>query len=333
MTQNMRRRALLAGALAAVGLARAPCADAFHLGRRKSAPAAALPAPSVQIALVLRSLSDPYTVAMADAARNYQQHFASQFGLTIRGTAKVSDTAVQIQMVDEMIRAKMNAIVIAPTDSKALTAAAARAIKAGIIVIAIDNPLDEAAQAAANITVPFVGPNNRKGAALVGNYLAERLHAGDQVGIIEGNATDRNAQQRTAGGKDAMDAAGMKIVAIQSGNWDYGKGRDVAAKMLADHPHLRALLCGNANMAMGAVDAVRDAGRSGTVYVTAYDAPDALKPLLADGRVLATIDQFPARQAVFGMDAALKAVTEHRKQSELSPEIETPLQLVTASKR
>ncbi|MFM0624845.1 substrate-binding domain-containing protein [Paraburkholderia xenovorans] len=315
---GMRRRMMFAGALAAAGISGA-------------AGAAVTPGSKLKIALVLKSLSDPFTVAMANAAQNYQQHYASQFDLTVRGTATESDTAGQIRMVEDMIKAKMNAIVIAPTDSKALTAVVARAIKAGIIMVAIDNPLDEAFQDAAGISVPFVGPNNRKGAQQVGNYLAQRLKASDQVGIIEGSSADRNAQERTDGCRDAMNAAGINIVAVQAGDWEYGKGRDAASKMLSEHPQIRGLLCGNDNMAMGAVDAVRDAGRTGGVYVTGYNDIDAIKPLIADGRVLATINQFAARQAVFGVDVALKAVTEQKKQSELSSVIETPLQLVTAA--
>jgi ribose transport system substrate-binding protein len=318
MIQTMRRRVLLAGALAATGLARTARVEALPGGKPK-------------IALVLKSLVDPFTVAMADAAQNYQQHYASQFGLTVRGTAKETDTAAQIQMVDAMIKAKMNAIVVAPTDSRALTAAVARGVRAGIIMITIDNPLDDTSQAAARISVPFVGPNNRKGAAQVGQYLAARLKAGDQVGVIEGIAVDRNARQRTAGVQDAMNAADIEVVAVQAGDWDYGKGRDVASKMLNDHPQIRGLLCGNDNMAMGAVDAIRDAGRSGGVYVTGYNAIEAIKPLLEDGRVLASMNQFADRQAIFGIDVALKAVTEQRKQNELSSVIETPLQLVTAA--
>jgi ribose transport system substrate-binding protein len=318
MIQTMRRRVLLAGALAAAGVTGAARVEAAQPGKLK-------------IALVLKSLVDPFTVAMADAAQNYQQHYASQFGLTIRGTAKETDTAAQIQMVDAMIKAKMNAIVVAPTDSRALTAVMARGVKAGIIMITIDNPLDDATQAAARISVPFVGPNNRKGAAQVGQYLAQKLKAGDQVGIIEGISVDRNAQQRTAGARDAMTAAGVEVVAVQAGDWEYGKGRDIASKMLNDHSQIRALLCGNDNMAMGAVDAIRDAGRSGAVYVTGYNAIEAIKPLLADGRVLASMNQFADRQAIFGIDVALKAVTEQRKQNELSSVIETPLQLVTAA--
>lgn len=322
-SSGMRRRVLLAGALAAAGMA----------GLSRAAGAVAAQGGKFKIALVLKSLTDPFTVAMSNAARDYQQHFASQFVLTVRATATESDTAGQIRMVDEMIKAKMNAIVVAPTDSKALTAVVARAIKAGIIVITIDNPLDDDSQDAAGISVPFVGPNNRKGAQQVGNYLAGRLTAGDQVGIVEGSPADRNAQQRTQGCRDAMTAAGISVVAVQSGEWEYGKGRDVASKMLNEHPQIRGLLCGNDNMAMGAVDAIRDAGRTGGVYVTGYNDIEAIKPLLADGRVLATINQFAARQAIFGVDVALKAVTEQRKQSELSRVIETPLQLVTAASR
>jgi ribose transport system substrate-binding protein len=128
----MRRRLLVAATLAAAGLTGTVRVDAMQGGKLK-------------IALVLKSMSDPFTVAMLNAAQNYQKHYASQFALTIRGTATEDDTAVQIRMVDELIKARMNAIVIAPTDSKALTAVVARGVKAGIIIITIDNPLDDAA--------------------------------------------------------------------------------------------------------------------------------------------------------------------------------------------
>ncbi|MGF6541522.1 ABC-type sugar transport system substrate-binding protein [Paraburkholderia youngii] len=174
MTQNMRRRVLLAGALAATGLTGvARFADDAH--------AQVPPGTKPKIALVLKSMSDPFTVAMVDAARNYQQHFSSQFSLTIRGTATQTDTAAQIRMVDEMIRAKMNAIVIAPTDSKALIPVIARAIKAGIITITIDNPLDDATQAAAGISVPFVGAEQsqrREAGRPVSGHAAEARRSG-----------------------------------------------------------------------------------------------------------------------------------------------------------
>ena len=82
--------------------------------------------------------------------------------------------------------------------------------------------------------VPFVGPDNRAGAKLVGDALAKTLKSGDKVGIIEGVPTTTNAQQRTAGFKDAMEAARMKVVSVQSGNWEIDKGNAVAAIKMAD---------------------------------------------------------------------------------------------------
>src|SRR5260370_6283446 len=246
----------------------------------------------VTIALVLKSLADPFSVAMAGGAQNYQKHYASQFDLTVRGTATETDTLAQTRIVDELIGARTNAIVLASTDSKALIPVVARGINAGVIVISIDNPLDEAAQDADGISVPFVGTDNRRGAAQVGKYLAGKLKPGDEVGIIEGVSADRNAQQRTAGCKDAMNAAGIRIVAIQPGDWEYGKGKEAASQMLSEHPRIRALMCGNDNMAMGAVEAVPNAPRTGPVYVTGHNKTDAVKPLPDTAPIPPTLDHF-----------------------------------------
>ena len=228
-----------------------------------------------------------------------------------------------------MIVSKVDALVIAPADSKALVPVIKKAVDAGIIVVNIDNRLDPDVLKSKDLNVPFVGPDNAKGARLVGDYLAKRLKAGDEVGIIEGVSTTTNAQQRTAGFKEAMQTGGMKVVALQSGDWEIDKGNAVASQILNANPNIKALLCGNDNMALGAVAAVRAAGKAGKVYVVGYDNINAIKPMLADGRVLATADQYAAKQAVFGIDTALKALSAHQKQSELSSVVETPVNLVT----
>jgi ribose transport system substrate-binding protein len=156
-----------------------------------------------------------------------------------------------------------------------------------------------------------------------------QLKAGDEVGIVEGVSTTTNAQQRTAGFKAAMQKVGAKVVSVQSGEWEIDKGNAIASAMLNQYPNLKALLCGNDNMAIGAVSAVRAAGKQGKVYVVGYDNIGAIKPMLKDGRILATADQYAAKQAVFGIDTALKAIAEHKKQADLSSVVETPVDLVT----
>jgi ribose transport system substrate-binding protein len=282
-----------------------------------------------KVALVMKSLANEFFLTMENGAKDYQQHNANQFELVTNGIKDETDTAAQIRIVEQMIVSKANAIVLAPADSKALVPVVKKAVDAGIIVVNIDNRLDPGVLKAKELNVPFVGPDNRKGAEKVGDYLAKKLKAGDEVGIIEGVSTTTNAQQRTAGFKDAMQKAGAKIDSVQSGEWEIDKGNTVAAAMLNEYPNLKALLCGNDNMAIGAVSAVRAAGRQGKVSVVGYDDIEAIKPMLKDGRVLATANQFAAKQAVFGIDTALKAIAEHKKQSELSEVIETPVDLVT----
>ncbi|GAC1037478.1 sugar ABC transporter substrate-binding protein [Pseudomonas sp. No.117] len=281
-----------------------------------------------KVALVMKSLANEFFLTMEDGAKTYQKEHSGDFDLISNGIKDETDTSSQIRIVEQMIVSKVDALVIAPADSKALVPVLKKASDAGIKVVNIDNRLDPEVLKSKSLDIPFVGPDNRKGARLVGEYLAKQLKQGDQVGIIEGVSTTTNAQQRTAGFKDAMEAAGMKIVGVQSGNWEIDKGNAVAAAMLNEYPDLKALLAGNDSMALGAVSAVRAAGKKGQVQVVGYDNIKAIHPMLKDGRVLATADQFAAKQAVFGIEAALKLVKGEPTGAK-DGVIETPVELVT----
>ncbi|WP_421551664.1 sugar ABC transporter substrate-binding protein [Pseudomonas yamanorum] len=308
---------LLAVAVLAAASAALPLSSAF------ADETAAKP----KVGLVMKSLANEFFVTMQDGAKSYQKEHAADFDMITNGIKNETDTSAQIDIVNQMILAKVNAIVIAPADSKALVTVLKKASDAGIKVVNIDNRLDPEVLKSKNLDIPFVGPDNRKGSKLVGDYLAKQLAAGDKVGIIEGVPTTTNAQQRTAGYKDAMDAAGMKIVSTQSGNWEIDQGQKVASAMLSEYPDLKALLAGNDNMALGAVSAVRAAGKAGKVLVVGYDNIEAIKPMLQDGRVLATADQAAAQQAVFGIQNALKLVKGEKVDAK-DGVIETPVELV-----
>ena len=319
MLHCTRRHMLIAvAALACTALAPLTATEAYAQSAKKP-----------RVALVMKSLANEFFLTMENGAKDYQAHNAAKFSLITNGIKNETDTAAQINIVEQMIDSHVDAIVLAPADSKALVPVVKKAIDAGIVVVNIDNRLDPDVLKSKNLNVPFVGPDNRKGAEKVGDYLAKKLKAGDEVGIIEGVSTTTNAQQRTAGFKDAMAKVNAKIDSVQSGEWEIDKGNAIASAMLNQYPNIKALLCGNDNMAIGAVSAVRAAGKQGKVYVVGYDDIDAIKPMLKDGRVLATANQYAAKQAVFGIDTALKAIDEHKKQSDLSQVVETPVDLVT----
>jgi len=283
----------------------AAAAALFLSGCGKSSDAAdTSSSPKPEVALVMKSLANEFFKTMADGAEAHHATHAADYDLIVNGIKNETDLAQQVNLVEQMVARGVDAMVIAPADSKALIPAIQRAQEAGVLVINIDNRLDGDAAAQAGISVPFVGPDNRAGARAVGEVLAAELPAGAAVAIIEGVPTAFNGQQRRAGFEDAMKAANMNIVSIQAGNWEMAKANTVASALLTRYPDLAAILCGNDSMALGAVAAINAAGRD-EVKVVGFDNISAIQPMLADGRVLATADQHAGDLAVYGIEAAL----------------------------
>jgi ribose transport system substrate-binding protein len=295
-TLGLRPAGLLALCLAAAALAGGGC--------RK--PEGKAGAGKPKVALVMKSLANEFFSTMAEGARRHQAANAPSYELIVNGIKNETDLAEQVGLVEQMIARQVDAIVIAPADSRALVSVLRRAKASGILVVNIDNKLDAAVLEEAGLSIPFVGPDNRAGARQVGEALAKRLKPGDQVAIIEGLPTAFNGQQRRLGFEDALKAAAMNLVGVQSGNWEMDRANNVAAAMLSEHPDLKAILCANDNMALGAVAAIGAAGKTGKVLVAGFDNIAAIRPMLADGRVVATADQHADHLAVFGIEAALK---------------------------
>ncbi len=278
-----------------------------------------------RIALVMKSLANEFFLTMENGARAHQQAHADRYELLANGIKDELDVGKQVELVEQMIAQRVDALVIAPADSKALVPVCKKAQQAGIVVVNIDNKFDDAVLTQAGVKFPFVGPDNRKGARQVGEYLARHLKPGDKVAILEGAPNAFNGIQRKLGFEDAMKAAGARIVSSQSGFWETDRANQVAAAILTEHPDLRAFLCANDSMALGAVAALRAAGKLDQVLVVGYDNISAVQQLLREGRILATADQHADQLAVFGIEYALEML-----QTRAAPaDRETPVALIT----
>jgi ribose transport system substrate-binding protein len=278
-----------------------------------------------RIALVMKSLANEFFLTMENGARAHQRAHAEDYELLVNGIKDELEVGRQIDIVEQMIAQQVNAIVIAPADSKALVPVSRKAMQAGIVVVNIDNQFDHEVLADNRIHIPFVGPDNRKGARLVGDYLAGHLSPGDHVAILEGAPNAFNGIQRKRGFEDAMTAAGMEIVSSQSGYWETDRANQVAAALINEYPNLKALLCANDSMALGAVAALRAAGKLGQVHVVGYDHIAAVQELLREGHVLATADQHADQLAVYGIEYALEMIHG----SGTPADRETPVDLIT----
>lgn len=280
-----------------------------------------------RIALVMKSLANEFFSTMAEGAKQHQAEHADQYELIVNGIKDERDLSRQVAIIDEMVASGVNALVVAPADSKALVPVLRRAQQAGVVVINIDNQLDAEILTKEKVSIPFVGPDNRLGAKKVAEHLASKLSAGDEVAILEGIQTSFNAAQRKAGFEEAMNQAGMKIVDSQSAQWEMNQANTIAASMLSEHPNLKAILAANDNMALGAMAAIKAMGKEGAVKVVGFDNISAVQEAIRGGKILATADQHGDQLAVFGIEYALKLLNEPG--SKVSDR-ETPVDLITA---
>lgn len=308
---NLKRRHLCAAMLGAIALAG---------GVQHSVWAADKPV----IGLVMKSLANEFFKNMEEGAI---KHVRERGDLTLIPVGMHSETDIdtQINAVENFITQKVNAIVIAPADSRALVPPLARAMKAGITVINIDVALDKAAMKQAGIQLAFVGPDNRAGAKMSGDVLAKALGPGGKVVIIEGNPGADNAQQRKLGFDDSVKQGKLKLLESRTAHWETEEANTVFSNILTAHPDVQGVMCANDSMALGVVKAIDAAGKAGKIKVVGFDNIPAIQPLVKEGKVIATIDQFGGDMASNGIDYAMKAL----KGEKLTGWIKTPVKLVT----
>jgi ribose transport system substrate-binding protein len=275
----------------------------------------------------MKSLANEFFKTMADGARRHQSAHADAYELLATGIKDEQDVARQIEIVEQMIARNVQAIVLAPADSRALVAVAQRAAGTGIVVVNIDNRFDAAVLGERKVTIPFVGPDNRKGARLVGEAVSRRLTRGDPIAIIEGAPNAFNGIQRKLGFEDAANAAGLRIVRSQTAQWEAARANQVVSALVSEHPEVKAVLCANDSMALGAVAALKAAGRGGQVLVGGFDNISAVQQLVRDGQIVATADQHGDQLAVYGIEYVLQML---RDRSATPADRETPVDLVTA---
>ena len=281
----------------------------------------------VRIALVMKSLANEFFATMAKGAEEHQQQTPGRYELIVNGIKDERDLSRQVAIVDEMVALRVDAIVIAPADSKALIPALKKAKAAGIVVVNIDNKLDQELLAKEQVKIPFVGPNNLTGAQRVGAVLADNLSPGDQVLMLEGTRTSFNAQQRARGFELAMKEADIEIVDSQSANWEMREANIITASMLTRYPDIKGILAGNDSMAMGALAAVKTIGKLGAIQIVGFDNISAVNQAIAAGEILATADQHADKLAAYGIDYALALLADEKA---ILADRETPVDLVTA---
>lgn len=272
---------------------------------RTSGPAPA-PAPvKKKVALVMKTLTNPFFVEMEKGARRAENELGIE--LLVKTAAQETSIEQQIQIVDDLVSAKVDAIVIAPGDSQRLIPVLKKAAEAGIKLVNIDNRLDpEALKQAGLAPIPFISVDNEKAAYASAKFIAERAKPGTQAAILEGIRSADNARQRMEGAKRAFaDNKAVKLVASESANWKIDEGYAVTKQIFTKNPKVNLLFAANDMMAFGALKYLAESKRS-DVKVASYDALTEAVAEVKAGRLAVTVDQQAAEQGFQGIALAVR---------------------------
>jgi ribose transport system substrate-binding protein len=260
-----------------------------------------------RIALVMKATSNPFFARMEQGARRAADSL--NVNLLVGSITQETDIDKQIAIVENMIVQGVQAILIAPADSRAIVNVLKKAREAGILIINIDNRIDAETAAAVGLEVAcYVGVDNEEGGRMAGTYLVELMDAKGKAAMLEGIRGVDNAEARKRGFLKAIEGSSVELVASQSANWAQDQGLDVFSNMLQANPDITGLFCANDMMALGAIQAIEQAGKTGEIYVTSYDNLRAVRESIMQERLHATIEQHPEVMGYEGVVLAKQAL-------------------------
>ena len=270
------------------------------------APGAAPAKP--RVAFVLKTLNNPFFIEMQKGAREAADRLGVE--LVVQAAEREVDVDKQMQIIENLIETRVDALCITPSGSREVVPAIAKANAARIPVVIVDTRVDPKAAQDAGIKLDgFVGSDNYEGGKVAGEYLLKLTGGKASVGLLEGIPGHETGDSRLKGFHDAVrGAAGVKVVASQTANWERDQGYNVFQNMLQAHPEIDALFACSDLMALGAVEAIAAAGRTGRVRVIGFDAVDDARKAIAAGTMLASVAQFPAEMGRLAVEDAVARV-------------------------
>jgi ribose transport system substrate-binding protein len=282
-------------------------AEPFIESTQTSNSAATQPTETRTVALVMKTLTNPFFVEMEKGARKAESELGIK--LIVKTAAQETSIQQQIAIVEELVKLKVDAIVIAPGDSKELIPALKKAQDAGIKIVNIDNKLDaDLAQKLGLVNVPFISVDNEKGAYMSAKYISDMIKTPTKVLILEGIQEARNAQDRLAGAKRAFfENKNITISASETAHWKIDEAHDLTARIFQTNPDIGAIFCANDMMALGAIQYLEEKQLS-NVLVAGFDNLAEADLAIKDGRMAVTIDQQASLQGYMGVQYAVKMI-------------------------
>lgn len=275
------------------------------------------PAKPYKIAVVVKNFTNPFWLTHQKAAEQAGKDFGLE--VTVLAPTKPDNVEEQIRILEDLVSKKVDAVVLAPANTQAI-AAGVRKLNAAKIPVVYDNTRGSGGE-----FVAYIGADN----VLVGRTMAEEM--ANRVGgkgkllVLEGMPGQQTADDRLKGVKEVLAKnPGIQVIS-QTGKWTLDEGRNVAENTLQRWPDLNAIIGIGGEMSLGAVEAVRGAGKEAQVTISSMDVYPAQVAAVKAGKVHYTISQAPGDQAYWSVVAAIRALNGEK----VPQEIRTPVVIVT----
>ncbi|HHY48031.1 MAG TPA: sugar ABC transporter substrate-binding protein [Firmicutes bacterium] len=252
-----------------------------------------------EIVIILKNLVNPVWIDMKKGAEDAAARYGAK--LTALAPLKADNNEEQVRAIEDSIIRKVDAIVLIPSDSKGIIPGIEKANKAGIPVINVNT------KAHGGKCETFVAVENYDAAFKVADAMAKKLGGQGKVIILEGVPGAQSTMDLNAGTVDALKKyPGIKVVASQTAKFQRAEAMRVMENLLQRYPDIDAVLAANDEMALGAVEAIDAAGKTGKILVSGLDAnADAVKAI-AEGKLTMSCDKRSYQQGYVGVEMAVK---------------------------
>ena len=274
----------------------------------------------VKVGVSIANFDDTFLTYMMDGMKAYAKAHAADVEITF--TDAKEDMAKQLDQVENFIVQKKDAIIIVPVDTSATAPMTKNIVGKGIKAVYVNrNPgnLPDGAY--------YVGSEEIVAGRLQMEFLGEKLKGKGNVAILMGKLDNEGALKRTAGNEEVQKNKypGIKILDKQTGLWQRNEGLSKTEDWLNRFgKDLNAILANNDDMALGAIQALKDKKRTDIIVVGVDATPDALTSV-SKGELAATVFQDAAGQGGGGVEVAMKAA----KGEKVEKETWIPFKLVT----
>jgi len=263
-------------------------------------------AEEISIGLITKTESNPFFVKMREGA----QIEAKKLGVKLRTAAGKAegDNAGQVTAIENMVAAGVKAILLVATDSKAIVPAVKKARAAGVLVIALDSPLEPQ-----DASDALFATDNLKAGVLIGQY-AKGAFGGKpaKIATIDLFPGPAVGQLRHDGFLKGFGATPDQVVCSQDGYGDQAKGQTAMENCLQKNPDINLVYTINEPDAAGAYKALTNAGKKGVMIVSVDGGCEGVKNVQA-GIIAATSQQYPLKMAELGVKAGYEWAKNGKK--------------------